>query len=291
MAKLDRLGWAAGLPFVSHGASIGIRVTAPAVLEHLSPHLPPGWKPSASPIVEYLYSLIVGGQSANTNVRRYNMLYIGAAQLARKFDLTEVLEDLESSLQFSISVLARGRLFVHAGVVVWRGGAIVIPGRSRSGKSSLVKALVEAGATYYSDEYAVLDEQGRVHPYPKRLSLREEGQERPRLCPVEALGGRAGVRPAPVRLIAVTEYQPQAAWHPRQASAGDAVLALLDNTVLARSQSELALQTLERMAVGAVTLKGKRGEASEAAALLLQRLEALAKKAPAGRPPAEGESA
>ncbi len=29
-----------------------------------------------------------------------------------------------------------------------------------------------AGATYYSDEYAVLDEDARVHPYPRRLSLR-----------------------------------------------------------------------------------------------------------------------
>ena len=44
-------------------------------------------------------------------------------------------------------------------IVTWgRGRAIVIPGRTFSGKSTLVAELVRAGATYYSDEYAVEDE-------------------------------------------------------------------------------------------------------------------------------------
>ncbi len=31
-----------------------------------------------------------------------------------------------------------------------------------TGKTTLVKAMVEAGATYYSDEFAVLDKEGLV---------------------------------------------------------------------------------------------------------------------------------
>ena len=61
----------------------------------------------------------------------------------------------------------RERVFVHAGVVGWKGHAIVIPGRSRSGKTTLVAELVKAGAEYYSDEFAVLDAEGRVHPFPE----------------------------------------------------------------------------------------------------------------------------
>ena len=53
----------------------------------------------------------------------------------------------------------------HAGVVGWRGRAIVIPGRSHAGKSTLVAELVRRGAVYYCDEFAVLHETGRVHPY------------------------------------------------------------------------------------------------------------------------------
>ena len=57
---------------------------------------------------------------------------------------------------------------MHAGAVAWRDRGIVIPGRSHSGKTTLVRALVEA-ARYYSDEFAVLDPQGRLHPYPLPL--------------------------------------------------------------------------------------------------------------------------
>lgn len=275
MAKLDRLGWAAGIAFVSHGVPIGIRVTDSAVLGRLTPHLPPGWRHSPSLVVEDLYSLIVGGESPRANIHRYNVLYVGSGRLARERGLSEILEDLEGALHFSVAIGARRRLFIHAGVVGWRGRAIVLPGRSRSGKTSLVKALVQAGATYYSDEYAVLDAQGRVHPYPKPLSLREEGRERPRLCRIEALGGRVGTRPLPVGLIAVTEHKPEAHWRPRVVSAGEAVLSLLDNTVLARYQPEQTLETLQRAVTGAVALKGKRGEAEEVAATLLKRMESL----------------
>src|ERR687894_479249 len=50
--------------------------------------------------------------------------------------------------------------------VVARGGrALVRPGPSLSGKTTLVAALVRSGAAYLSDEFAVLDPEGRVHPY------------------------------------------------------------------------------------------------------------------------------
>src|SRR6266700_1389758 len=155
MAKLDRLGWADGLCFTSYGLRIGIRVNEPEVLARLPDHLPPGWKSARSPIVDRLYA--------------------GAARLARTKALEELFEPLESDLQMFVAEWARRRVFVHAGVVGWRGQAIVIPGMSFSGKSTLVAALVRAGATYYSDEYAVFDARGRVHPYARKLSLRMEG--------------------------------------------------------------------------------------------------------------------
>ena len=48
----------------------------------------------------------------------------------------------------------------------------MLPAPSFGGKTTLVAALVRAGAIYYSDEFAVLDEQGFVHPYAKPLSIR-----------------------------------------------------------------------------------------------------------------------
>ena len=72
-----------------------------------------------------------------------------------------------------IAEVARNRVFVHAGVVGWKGRAIVIPGRSYSGKSTLVSELIRAGAAYYSDEYAVFDSRGRVYPFAKPLEMRD----------------------------------------------------------------------------------------------------------------------
>ena len=166
-------------------------------------------------------------------------------------------------------------MFVHAGVVRWRGQGIVIPGRSLSGKSTLVRELVKAGATYYSDEYAVCDSQGRVHPYPKPLSLRENGKGRPKPLGAKAMEGvgRPGVKPLPVGLIVVTKYRPGARWRPRQLSPGRSVMALLNHTVSARRQPRVAFTTL-RQAVsgaGALVLQGVRGEACEMAESLLHR--------------------
>jgi hypothetical protein len=272
MQKIDRLGWAAGIAFVSHGARLGIRVNDPAILERLPEHLPPGWRYASSPVVDSLYSLIVGGASQNSSVRRYNLLYGGAARLARTMELDEVLQLLESSLRCSVALRARRRLFVHAGVVGWRGRAIVIPGRSMSGKTTLVEALVRAGATYYSDEYAVFDAQGRVHPYPKPLSIRQEPGKPPKRYPVEVLGGHPGTKPLPVGLIAVTRYDAGARWRPRVLSPGQALLALLDNTLLARIRPGTALATLQCVVPAALTLQGKHANAQEVIGPLLDRL-------------------
>lgn len=273
MQKLERLGWADGIAFVCHGARIGIRVNDPAILERLRARLPPGWKPARSSVVHDLYSLFTGGTGERANVHRYNLLYLQSARLARTMDLEEALDVLESSLHFSVAVRTTAKLFVHAGVVGWQGRAIVIPGRSMMGKTTLVHALVREGATYYSDEYAIFDARGRVHPYAKPLSLREENDPFQRHVSVESLGGRRGVGPLPVGLVAVTTYQAGARWRPRALSPGQAVLALLDHTVQARVRPRFALESLARVTSGSVTLKGKRGEAEEVARSLLRHLE------------------
>jgi hypothetical protein len=273
MAKINRLGWADGICIVSYGLRIGVRVNEPDLLERIPRHLPPGWKPSRSPVVDNLFSVRLGGSGRSANVRGFNLLYQGPARLARTMDLDELFDGLEHAVQIYVAEAARRRVFVHAGVLGWRGKAIVLPGRSFSGKTTLVAALVRAGATYYSDEYAVFDPLGRVHPFPRLLSIRAEEGVRPRRCPPEELGGRRGVKPLPVGLVAVTEYQTGARWRPRPLSPGQAALALLANTVPARTRPAAALSVLQRVVSQAATLKGKRGEADEVAAQLLKRAE------------------
>src|SRR5262249_40158371 len=222
MEKLDRLGWAAGLAFVSHGVRVGIRVSDPAVVSWLVDFLPPGWRPSPTPVVDELCSLVVGGSAPGSRMRRFHLLYWGASRVARTLDLDQMAKALESWLELIVAQGARRHLFVRAGVVGWDGKAIVLPGPRGSGKTTLVAALVRAGAIYYSDRYAVLDGNGRVHAYPKRLNLTGEAdgpQEELR----KAAGGGAPP-PLPVGLVALLAYQPRAHWRPRRLSSGQALL-------------------------------------------------------------------
>ena len=273
MKKVDRLGWAVGFSLKSYGVRIGIRSNDPAALDRVCQHLPSEWENAASSLVDRVYSILIGGKGPRAGVRRLNLLYGDEVRLARSFDVDSLFERFESDLRLFVAELATDRVFVHAGVVGWKGQAIVIPGRSYSGKSTLVAELVRAGATYYSDEYAVLDSRGRVHPFYKPLELREEGKFTQTKITVADLGGHSGTKPLPVGLVLMTQYKRGARWRPRKLTAGRGVLEMLFNTVSARRSPERALATLQRVAAQADVLKGVRGNAAEVIEPLLRRLE------------------
>jgi hypothetical protein len=220
-----------------------------------------------------LYSLYLVPPSQRQEQPKYHLLYCGAALLARTLDLSSLLTAFEKHAELLTAYRASDCLFVHAGVVGWEGRAIIIPGRSMTGKTTLVKALVEAGAAYYSDEFAVLDKKGRIQPYPVPLSIRGLNGQPGRKTPVESLGGQVGVELLSLGLIIVTEYQPEAKWRPRQLTSGQALLALMDNTVAARGNPAHSMSILKQAVTGVVAVKGKRGEAGEVAPFLLSCLE------------------
>src|SRR5882724_13375911 len=214
MKKVDRLGWAVGFSLKSYGVRIGIRSNDPGALDRVCRHLPSEWENASSSVVDRVYSILIGGKGPRANVRRLNLLYGDHVQLARSLDLDSVFETFESDLRLFVAELAKHRVFVHAGVVGWKGKAIVIPGRSYSGKSTLVAALVRAGATYYSDEYAVFDSRGRVHPFLKPLEIREQGDFRQSRIDVAQLGGQAGTKPLAVGLVLITQFREGVGWKP-----------------------------------------------------------------------------
>jgi len=181
-----------------------------------------------------------------------------------------MLDVLEARIRLFVAEYAKRRVFVHSGVVAWKDRAILIPGRSYSGKSTLVAEFVKAGAKYYSDEYAVIDEKGRVHPFLKPIALRDqEGESRSTNHPIEEFGGVAGRKPLSVGCVLVTEYRPEARLRLREISHGKAILSLIANTVPARRIPETVFATLDRSVANAVAYKGVRSEAREVVERLL----------------------
>jgi hypothetical protein len=181
---------------------------------------------------------------------------------------------LDAEIRAHIALNAPDHIFVHAAAVAIGDRAVVIPGRSFSGKSMLVAALVRAGATYYSDEFAVIDRAGAVLPYAKPISIREGYSTTGTDHPVESLGGTAGVGDARIHLVVVTHYAPGGVWQPTDATRGRGALALLSNTVPVRGRPAQAVASVARAVEHARVLIGPRGEAEPAAAAILDELAA-----------------
>ncbi len=177
----------------------------------------------------------------------------------------DFLEALERRVHFYLANHCQEVVFVHAGAVALGGQVILIPGSSYSGKSTLTHSLVRAGAEYFSDEYAVIDRSGRVHPFPRPIALRTEGGRR--VSPT-----RVGLEPAAVRAVIATQFQSGSNWTPNVESQGAAALKLMAHTVTARKSPALSMACLSACVSEAVYWVGARGEADETADRILQVL-------------------
>ena len=253
------------IAFEAFGLHLGVSATPPDVLEHVRPFLPPGWKACSPAAVKRRFAITADG------IGTYEFWSDGRLQNQRLgLELAVMLLDTE--LRLYIARKAPNAIFIHAGVVAHRGKAIVIPGMSFSGKTTLVAALVREGATYYSDEFAVLGNDGLVHPYPKLLSIRDENRLQVEHG-VDSLGGVAGDGPLPLGAIVVTSYKPGAEWQPERVSGGEGAMALLANAVPARERPAEVMRAISQCAEGAAVIRSDRGDAEEVAHWLLAELD------------------
>ncbi len=258
------------ISFVNFGARVSIQTDNPATVEKIITLLPIGselLKNQSPPDV--FYSVKTCGDHSLFRTRNHHSKEV---LIKKGFDQDTILNLLESDLHFQVACNARTALFVHAGVVSLDDRAIMIPGRSFSGKTTLIKSLVQAGATYYSDEYAPIDSTGRIHPYPKSLSIRNEEKQTVSKISVEKLGGEQGLKPIPLKMVIVSQYKHDSLWNPIQISPGEIVMSLIDNTVLARTRSRHMLKIFAQTVQGAAGFKGVRGEAEDVSHWLSKQL-------------------
>lgn len=178
------------------------------------------------------------------------------------------LIQLEDQIEHYVAEFSVEHLFVHAGVVGWRNQAIIIPGRTHSGKSTLVHGLVSAGATYYSDEFAVLDRSGWVHPYQRRLSLRDGPYGAAGRIPMT--GSQASPPPPiPVALVALLQFDSEKEWGVEAVTNAYAIRAICDHTLAIRRRPADTFAFLGEVIDDATTIVGTRGEAEDTIPRLL----------------------
>lgn len=255
----------------AYGVPFGLETTNTALFERALAHLPPAWTRSAPTPGATAYRLAI--EAGPTGLKPVYSLDIDGTWRSRHEDLDAMLEEFESALQLHIAEMAPDRVFIHAGVVVWRGRAIVLPGQSFSGKTTLVAELIKRGAGYFSDEYAVFDASGSVYAYPRRLSVRRAGHAGPGRDRVTAA-------PAPTDAAVTTggvllcQYRPDAIWSPEPLTPGEGALALLSHAVAARRSPQRVLAAISALVSSAPVYRSDRAEAAPTAELILRSCDA-----------------
>jgi hypothetical protein len=253
--------------FVAYGMRIGLRVDCQALLDTLEDDplrmpFPFGWRaadahePDAPLSVRY--DLLSGGAGGAGPPYR---VYAGTNLVAEVGRLMDAGRYLAHHAESFVAERAPDHLFVHAGVVGWEGRAIVMPGASFAGKTTLVEAWLKAGATYYSDEFAVLDRAGNVHPFARPLAIRDASTGLTRSVTAVALGAETGTTPLPIGLVLETSYRAGARWRPRRLTAAPTLLALMRHTVAARGTPAHSMPILKQAVSRGAAFAGRRGEA------------------------------
>ena len=207
-------------------------------------------------------------------------MYYNDNNVAEDLDKQRVLELLEDLFRLEVSYWADDEhIFVHAGVVTHAGRAIVLPGRSGSSKTTLVSALLDAGARYCSDEMAVIDRAGCVVPFPTPLALRRNGRDtKHRLSVDEGVVNRT---PCRIGLVMMLRYdQALRSFRPRRLTTAQAVIALLDHTVAARRLPKPAMARFSQVCQNAPAFSGRRRDAAATAEWIMAFAESLSAGAP-----------
>lgn len=92
-----------------------------------------------------------------------------------------------------------GFLALHSGAVAWDGRGVVLPAPPNSGKTTLTAGLTAAGFDYLTDEAALLDAEGQLHPFPRPFTMSPES--------VEAIQGLRDRLPPEYREYAGPQFQ------------------------------------------------------------------------------------
>jgi hypothetical protein len=200
-------------------------------------------------------------------------------------DPVAAVRALNHELLQALMARCRAHYFVHAAVVVWRGRALVLPGLSRAGKSTLALALLLAGARYLSDELLAYTGAGRAEPVPRALKIRDEcvayfpelaerfvGEGEGRFLPFPALPQDVLASPAPIGAVVVPRWSPAGNDRPAPITRGEALLALTASSLNFGAHRELSLDWLAELVEDAATLALSWRDPRAAAGALLAEL-------------------
>lgn len=210
----------------------------------------------------------------NWNPSANDSLYLNGNIIALRTRRSTVCALLAARLRLTVAEFSDEFVFLHAGAVLWDRKALIFPGPSLHGKTTLVVELVKRGAIYYSDDFAVFDKDGLLLPFTKTVSLRGlQGSLSQMEHDVSDFGGATGKSRAKVHAIVTTKYRPNAKWKAIRISRASGMIDLINNSIGIRQNPEMVMRVLKKVADRAVFVRNERGEAAEAVGSILALLD------------------
>ena len=172
------------------------------------------------------------------------------------------------------------RLTVHAGAVSVRGRAILLPGPSGAGKTTLTAALLSVGCDYLTDEAVSIDlETLEVEPYAKPLSLDADACEAlglevdewaaRRVVPPSYLRRLATPAPAKAAVIVFPRFEPGARARMKPLGRAEALVELANNSFNFVDHGGEWLGGLARLVGSCRCWRFTTGDAREAARMMV----------------------
>jgi hypothetical protein len=273
--KLSKIQWQEEISFTSFGVKINVRFNKKNCVGQIQSSLPPFAEVTGKhEKIDFQYSVVVAESD-----RHYTFIYRNGEQINKQRGTVNLFSALNVFFATATANFAVDYgVFIHAGAVAWKGKGIIIPADSYQGKTTLTAEFAKLGATYFSDEYAIINSRGELVPYPKTLSVRKPGEYIQTEKSIEEIGGKsAGLdHTAEVKLILFVTYnKKKKKWQPQELSPANAVLELLKHTFPVRTFPEIVIKNLHNLTKNAIVLKGNRGEAKEFAELMINYLEKI----------------
>ncbi len=223
----------------SYGVKVGLKINSAFFYENSDKIIPPFVK-----IEEYKEETDCLTLSIVKHPQKSTLYFKDELILTIKEFNDETLDAIRDKIHFAIaSVSAPHKYHFHAGAVSYKGVGIILPAGSFSGKTTLSKEFISRGATYYSDDFAIVDNKNYLYPSKNPLAIRLPDSSRVYKT-ADQLNSSNGIEKVEIKIILFTKYSNEGKWNPRKISQAQSIWELCQNFYI---QSFLAINPAETL--------------------------------------------